>query len=283
MLGISDRSIENVMAILADRGVEAGYLVPTATGLEKSILDAHAGLRDYFRLKNFHDYQGQHQGTAGKRLVDGFLVTATGLKKTTVSLYRPTTKTGDPRIWMYGLKEHVQPGNLLAIFIHEHIPYIVNASDRHMLSDDGLLHPHLETLLQKIVHQSNQVVDELLGKLKLIANEGWIQSLRSGPTGVGYTLETKLGIAANSNKAPDYKGIEIKAGRVAQGRSSSRTTLFSKTPDWDRSAVHNGLELLDAYGYRSTEGRLQLYQNARKAPAFRPGMNSACSEAAHRF
>ena len=25
------------------------------------------------------------------------------------------------------------------------------------------------------------------------------------------------------------------------------------------------------------------YQNARKAPAFRPGMNSACSEAAHRF
>ena len=28
---------------------------------------------------------------------------------------------------------------------------------------------------------------------------------------------------------------------------------------------------------------LSLYQNARKAPAFRPGMNSACSKAAHRF
>ena len=26
-----------------------------------------------------------------------------------------------------------------------------------------------------------------------------------------------------------------------------------------------------------------VYQNARKAPAFRPGMNSACSKAAHRF
>ena len=26
-----------------------------------------------------------------------------------------------------------------------------------------------------------------------------------------------------------------------------------------------------------------FYQNARKAPAFRPGMNSACSKAAHRF
>ena len=30
------------------------------------------------------------------------------------------------------------------------------------------------------------------------------------------------------------------------------------------------------------EGR-DIYQNARKAPAFRPGMNSACSKAAHRF
>ena len=28
---------------------------------------------------------------------------------------------------------------------------------------------------------------------------------------------------------------------------------------------------------------LIYYQNARKAPAFRPGMNSACSKAAHRF
>ena len=28
---------------------------------------------------------------------------------------------------------------------------------------------------------------------------------------------------------------------------------------------------------------LNFYQNARKAPAFRLGMNSACSEAAHRF
>jgi hypothetical protein len=49
MLDATDRPIENVIAILAKEGVEAGYLVPTPTGLDKSILDAHAGLRDYLR------------------------------------------------------------------------------------------------------------------------------------------------------------------------------------------------------------------------------------------
>ena len=49
-----------------------------------------------------------------------------------------------------------------------------------------------------------------LDKIKSINNEGWIKSLRRGDTGVGYTLETKLGIKANSKKKPDYKGIEIK-------------------------------------------------------------------------
>lgn len=259
MLETTDRSIETVIAMLAKSGVEAGYLVPTTTGLEKSILDAHAGLRDYFRLTKFHEYQTQPQGTSGKRITQGFFVTPEGMTETKVSLYRPDTKTGDPRIWIYGLKYRAQPGNLLAIFAYKGSLYIVNASDRNMLSDQGLMHLHLDSMIRKLVVASNQVAMELLDRLKVIAHTGWVNSMRSGPTGVGYTLETLLGICANSNKAPDYKGIEIKAGRTLGGRQASRTTLFSKTPDWSRSTVSNGLGLLDAYGYRDARGRLQLY------------------------
>lgn len=266
MLDTTDRPIENVIAMLAKEGVEAGYLVPTSTGLEKSILDAHGGLRDYFRLTKFHDYQTQLQGTDGKRIAQGFFVTSTGLESTQVSLYRPETKTGDPRIWIYSLKDRVQPGNLLAIFVHEDVLYIVNASDRNMLSEHGLMNENLDALIKKIVGTSNLIAMELLDRLQAVANKGWVQSLRSGPTGVGYTLETMLGIAANSNRAPDYKGIEIKAGRTAGGKQSSRTTLFSKTPDWPRSSVHNGLGLLDAYGYHDTAGRLQLYCSLNNTP-----------------
>lgn len=267
MLNLADRSIESVMKIFAQSGVEAGYLVPTSTGLDKSILDAHARLRDYFRLTKFHDYKLQIQGASGKRVAKGFFVESTGFEETRISLYRPETKVGDPRIWIYGLKNRVRSGNLLAIFVYENNVYIVNASDRELISDNGYLHPNLDALLRKIVGASNSIAIELLEKLKIIAGQGWITSLRAGPTGVGYTLETMLGISANNSRAPDYKGIEIKAGRAnSSGKQSSRTTLFSKTPDWSRSLVHNGLELLDSYGYRDSRGRLQLYCSLNNKP-----------------
>ena len=72
---------------------------------------------------------------------------------------------------------------------------------------------------------------ELASKLTEICSRGFVQTLRAGDTGVGYTLETLLGIAANSSKSPDYKGIEIKSGRsrsVARGR----TTIISLVPNW---------------------------------------------------
>jgi hypothetical protein len=45
MLNRSDTDIKAVVTYLAKFSVEGGYLVPTQTGLEKSILDAHESLR----------------------------------------------------------------------------------------------------------------------------------------------------------------------------------------------------------------------------------------------
>jgi hypothetical protein len=265
MLSLSDRPIEPVISFFAKLGVEAGYLVPTTTGLEKSILDAHAGLRDYFRLTKFHDYHHQAQGTGGKRVLQAFFVTATGLRNTQVSLYRPDTKTGDPRVWIYGLKDCSRAGNLLAVFVLNNALYVVNVSDRAMLSNAGEMHPVFDNLLKQIIGTSHAIAMELLDRLRDATGGAWISSMREGPTGVGFTLETLLGIAANNARTPDFKGIEIKAGRVKAGRHSSRTTLFSKTPDWSRSAVPNGLGLLDAYGY-TVDKRLQLYYSLNNRP-----------------
>jgi MvaI/BcnI restriction endonuclease family len=265
VLESTDRPIEPIIAFLAQRGIEAAYIVPTATGLEKSILDAHTGLRDYFRIVGFHDYQKQPQGTAGKRIVQAFFVTPSGFEKAQVSLYRPDTKSGDPRIWMYGLKDRVQSGNLLAILAYESCLYIVNVSNRALLSDEGNMHPNFDSVVQKIADASNVIAMELLNHLKGFANRGWIKSERKGPTGVGYTLESMLGIAANSSKNPDYKGIELKSGRGGGGKSASRSTLFSKVPDWTQGRIQNGLELLDAYGYK-VDGRLQLYCSLKNVP-----------------
>ena len=266
MLGISDRPIEPVIEILAQNGIEAGYLVPTTVGLEKSILDAHGGLKDYFHISEFHDYVNQSQGVAGKKIVQGFFVTPKGLESTQVSLYRPETKSGDARIWIYGLKDKVKAGNLLIILAHKNALYVINASDRVMLSNAGLLHTEFYSVIQKITESSNSIAMELLGRLKVIAGNGWITSLKSGPTGVGFTIEEMLGIPANNKKTPDYKGIEIKAGRRGLGGEPlNRTTLFSKTPNWKQSKIGRGLELLDSYGYR-VEERLQLYCSLSNTP-----------------
>lgn len=98
---------------------------------------------------------------------------------------------------------------------------------------------------------------ELLEELEAVAARGWIPTLRAGDTGVGMTLESELGIAANAKKEPDYRGIELKAKR--DRRSASRRTLFSKTPQW--GALGSRVGLLDAHGSVDSDGRFSIYQS----------------------
>lgn len=65
-----------------------------------------------------------------------------------------------------------------------------------------------------------------------IKDIGYIEALRSGPTGIGYTFETLLGKKEDQNSLPDYKGIEIKC---KLGYSKSDTTLFTCAPKRDDS------------------------------------------------
>ena len=99
---------------------------------------------------------------------------------------------------------------------------------------------------------------ELLSKLQYVAAKGWIATMRRGDTGVGYTLETLLGIRANSSRKPDFKGIEIKASRVRG--SGKKITLFSKTPAW---GAGGRVGLLNDYGSFDSNGRWSIYTTTR--------------------
>ena len=259
MLQKADRPIEGVIRAFAARGVEAAFLVPTDTGLGKSIMDAHGQLRDYLRREGLHDYAAQAQGPASKKVVRAWHLGAAGRVEAKASLYRPETKEGDPRIWVTGLPRHARAGNLLAIFAHAGELYVANASAPGVVESLDDPSSPLGRLVREIALAKGGPATELLGKLRGIAAGGFVRSLRRGPTGVGMTLETLLGIQANSSKAPDYKGIEIKASRTsAKGGQAVRSTLFSKVPDWNRSAVKSAVELLRLHGY-DKEGRRQLY------------------------
>ena len=263
MLKSADRSLTDVLRAFSAHSVEVGLLVPTGVGLEKSILDAHGQLRAYFTSTGLHDYAAQLQGSANKVRLSARLIRPNGLTPAVASLYRPPSKKGDPRIWISGLRSYASAGNVLAIFSIERVLYVVNASDPSII--DGIndpSHPLGQAIALKATTEGGALA-ELLTKLRAISSSGYVSSLRTGTTGVGMTLETLLGISANSSRAPDYRGIEIKTSRL--NKSRNRITLFSKTPDWANSAISNSVSLVQTYGY-NREGRQQLYCSLKESP-----------------
>ncbi|SMC87417.1 MvaI/BcnI family restriction endonuclease [Polynucleobacter kasalickyi] len=275
MLSKSDVPLSSLIKLLTSFNTEAGYLVPTETGMSKSILDAHSSLRSYLAQTGVHDYSLQEKGTESKVTEEINVITSDKIVTTKLSLYRPETKNGDPRIWIYKLNEFANAYNLLAfIKINERL-FLFNASDKKLVKNDGIGNltlvsdTPLAELLQTKSNYLDEHAEELIGKLKLISNRGFVESLRNGDTGVGMTLETLLGITANSNRAPDYKGIEIKAKRVrgANNRTTNNVSLFSQVPNWPLSTCKNGLAILNKCGYIDSEtNRLQLYCTVSNSP-----------------
>lgn len=264
MLKLADRPIPELVKALARHGVEATYLVPTETGLRKSILDAHALVRDYLSAKGIHDYDAQGKGQAAKVKVPATVITPRGPAEAAASLYRPETKDGDPRIWVGRLGEHAAPGNVVALVAAGDRLVVANLSDRALVSDDYELSPALAAAIAPAKSVNPHAAD-LLRMIEGISARGFVEGMRPGPTNVGFTLETLLGIQANARRAPDYHGIELKATRSGPTVRGNRITLFSKTPDWATSACGGGAEILRRHGYVK-DGRLQLYCSLSNAP-----------------
>jgi hypothetical protein len=227
--------------------------------MAKGIMDATGNVRDFLRNSGLHDYERQPQGKEHKRKLETRLVTSGGIVGTTTSLYRPVTKHGDPRLWIYGLAQHAQPGNVLVLIASGSDELlIINASNAGLIP--GVDPPayggleirdaagiDIDSLLAPLIGASNQTAIELLGLMRALAGS-WHKGIPGvrRDTEVGRLLEELLGIPANSSRSPDYKGIEIKAGR---SRSTTRQTLFAKVPDWSLSHLRSSAAILEAFGY----------------------------------
>ena len=258
---LSDTSICEVVSFFTKFGIDVGLLVPTYTGLDKSILDANSAFRDFLSIYKIHDYEKQLQGTNNKVIIESKFVGLDCSQVSKTSLYRPETKSGDPRIWFSGLKQYANPNNLLVFFIgNKGDFYCVNASNKKLMESGNHQGSYFNSLLCKSIPEKSAIASDLLNLIKTISMKGYVKSLRSGPTGVGFTLETLLGISANSSKEPDFCGIEIKSGRVnSKGKPKSRSTLFSAVPDWSSSVINSATKILALHGYKKGNGRLQLY------------------------
>jgi hypothetical protein len=234
--------------LLTEKSVEVTLIEPTATGLEKSIMDATGSVRAYLKDRNIHDYGLQNQGQESKVQVNSYLVNPDGLIKSVASLYRPNTKKGDPRIWFKGLGSYGQANDILGIISYDNDLYVVNVTrlDFEKLIN-GIADNPLKELVNEISSLSREVADELLVLLREISLRGAIPAMLQADTAIGRTLETLLGININSSKQPDYKGIELKSFRDKKG---NRKNLFAQVPDWGLSKFKSSAEILNEFGYQ---------------------------------
>ncbi|MGK0364932.1 MAG: hypothetical protein ACI85O_001992 [Saprospiraceae bacterium] len=238
---------ESRLRLLTKNSISVTLIEPTKNGLKKSIMDATGVVRSYFKENGIHDYQEQKKGPEGKIFLAVTIYDEVNTYKSKVSLYRPKTKKGDPRIWFYGLTKYVNPNDIIAITYHDDELHVFNMSilDIDELLYSGRINP-LKELINDINGDANEIALELLNKLKKVANEGLIPSMVNADTAVGRTLERVLGIEINSSKQPDYKGIEIKSFR---SKRKTRKNLFAQVPDWSLSQFKSSAQILDAFGY----------------------------------
>lgn len=96
-------------------------------------------------------------------------------------------------------------------------------------------------------------ISELKYRLSEIEQIGYIVSKRRGNTGIGYTLETLLGLKENNLKTPDFENLELKSQRKGV---SNRVTMFT----FNRGVWKiKQRELIEKYGYIDTNFRPSLY------------------------
>ena len=246
-------------------GAEACVFEVTATQLQKGIVDATGGIRGSFSKTRFHDFdlQGKGQKQHGVMLPMGF-VGPGGVVETSLSLYRPETKAGDPRLWIHRLvqiSQETKPGDLVAIV--QDGTSCVGLNLTRVGTFRASASRELDRVFPAVSSPESGAAAELLERLYALAHVGPLPALRAGDTAVGHAIETALGIVANSRKAPDFKGIEIKSSRAV---GTKRDTLFSQVPDWKASPVKGPLELMDRYGYPGEHGKRLYCTVSGKSP-----------------
>lgn len=103
-------------------------------------------------------------------------------------------------------------------------------------------------------------LEEFKEKFDEIKKQGWFQSVRRGPTGIGQTFEQLIGLTENNIALPDLHEIELKTHRIG---STSMITLFTFNKNaWKMKP----LEAIRKYGTLDANGRLGMYFTMSPTP-----------------
>ena len=86
-----------------------------------------------------------------------------------------------------------------------------------------------------------ETLDDFIREYTKIKEMGWIKTHRSGPTGIGKTLEDLLGIPENNLDEPDFGEYELKSCRI---NSQSMLTMFTRAPQPARANTYLAVSMI---------------------------------------
>jgi hypothetical protein len=280
--------------LVSIQGAEVGLFEVTAVQLEKSIVDANFSIQAAFATTGFHYYEAQPQGEDHKVVVDLALLTSSGLVETKMSMYRPDTKGGDPRLWIYRLTSlcpEVRPGDVIAIVQDGTSCTALNLSDpRASASEDDLTlrdrsasEPAVIAEVKRRSPSRGDIASDLdpaeTAQSRFSEVQGLFPAGPTGATGVAVELLDRLRMIASAGpilserrgdtavgyavetalgiKANSSKRPDYKGIEIKSGKSirgNSNKTLFAKMFDRDMSPVGSYAGLLDKCGYFKEDG-----------------------------
>ncbi len=125
---LSQKENEKVK-ILKENEIYYELLYLTETGLKKSIIDARKPIVKLLKNTQIHDYDNQGTGTNHKVTLPCIIISANESVETKISLYRPETKKGDPRLWPGKFNNYAKADQVFAIFIANSNIVLLNLSD----------------------------------------------------------------------------------------------------------------------------------------------------------
>lgn len=98
---------------------------------------------------------------------------------------------------------------------------------------------------------------DLLQRYDAISSR-WVDSMRTGDTGIGYTFESLVGVVENNDQGADFRGIELKCKLKHDNRTATgKINLFQLAPNW--ATEQRGIERLRLLGKQDENGRHSCY------------------------
>lgn len=248
---------ERNMTFLVNMNVQFTQLQITCTGNTKLCPDATLPMRVFFNEQGIYDYEiydKEQWGEASKVYRETHILTATEDFRTQTSFYRAHNR-GDRRYNITGLKKYTGNDDIHVIFNIGQAIFVIDITriDIEAVYNSGT-NP-IREYIDAINNASAEIPMELLGKLRGLSGE-WHETVCSGDTAVGRTVEFLLGLGYNPRPVPDYRGIELKSER--ERSSNGKNTMFGCFPDWDISSMNRD-QLIKEYGHIYHDGIRRVF------------------------